>query len=291
MYKTPDNLSSERVNGGQRIKLQRGVVTGRNSEEFPRRQSHEIRLPPSCPSAGKVAISMELRPRDGFFITWTHNPSARASCRGTIERELGWPSQRVDPLFIHPTLDRTPTISPHGRFELPGARATTPSTQPPAKKLTQATHQPPPPFRENQLWKPAPLAHAFQRTKDRAPPLRMSPNLSIVFTKHLNSAATMPGRTVRRKGSQETGFRTPCRSTLGGRKTKDGWDKHKHGLQAHTKNQALPRDKQPTMFPPSTKPAPLETHHKVPHCNRHPTNPNQKRKPLLSMILPQVHLR
>jgi hypothetical protein len=97
VYKTPDNLSSERVNGGQRIKLQRGVVTGRHSEEFPRRQRHEIRLPPSCPSAGKVAISMELRPRDGFFITWTHNPSARASCRGTIERELGWPAQRVDP--------------------------------------------------------------------------------------------------------------------------------------------------------------------------------------------------
>ena len=56
-------------------------------EEFPRRQRHEIRLPPSCPSAGKIAISMELRPRDGFFITWTHNPSARASCRGTVGRD------------------------------------------------------------------------------------------------------------------------------------------------------------------------------------------------------------
>ena len=60
----------------------------------------------------------------------------------------------------------------------------------------------------------------------------------------------------------------------------------------HTrKKQALPRDKQPTMFPPNTKPAPLETHHKVPHCHRNPTSPNQKREPLLSMILPQVHLR
>jgi hypothetical protein len=31
MYKTPNNLSRKRVNGGQRIKLQRGVVTGRHS--------------------------------------------------------------------------------------------------------------------------------------------------------------------------------------------------------------------------------------------------------------------
>jgi len=31
MYKTPNNLSSEKVNGGQRIKLQRGVVTGQHS--------------------------------------------------------------------------------------------------------------------------------------------------------------------------------------------------------------------------------------------------------------------
>ena len=30
VYKTPNNLSSERVNGGQIIKLQRGVVTGRH---------------------------------------------------------------------------------------------------------------------------------------------------------------------------------------------------------------------------------------------------------------------
>jgi len=31
MYKTPNNLSSEKVNGGQRTKLQRGVVMGRHS--------------------------------------------------------------------------------------------------------------------------------------------------------------------------------------------------------------------------------------------------------------------
>ena len=103
--------------------------------------------------------------------------------------------------------------------------------------------------------------------------------INRIFTKHLNSAATMPGQTDRRKGSQETSFRTPRRNTSGERKTKDGWDKHKHGLQAHTKKQALPRDKQPTMFPPNTKPAALETHHKVPHCNQNPTAPNQKRKP------------
>jgi len=30
MYKTPNNLSSEKVNKGQRIKLQRGVVTGQH---------------------------------------------------------------------------------------------------------------------------------------------------------------------------------------------------------------------------------------------------------------------
>jgi len=79
-----------------------------------------------------------------------------------------------------------PNNFPHGRFELPGMRATTPSTQPLAKKLTQETHQPPPPFRENQLWKPTPLAHAFPLTKDQALPLWMSLNLSIIFPKHLN---------------------------------------------------------------------------------------------------------
>jgi len=31
VYKTPNGLSSEKVNGGQRIKLQRGVVTGQHS--------------------------------------------------------------------------------------------------------------------------------------------------------------------------------------------------------------------------------------------------------------------
>jgi len=31
VYKTPNNLSSEKVNGGQRIELQRGVVTGQHS--------------------------------------------------------------------------------------------------------------------------------------------------------------------------------------------------------------------------------------------------------------------
>jgi len=159
---------------------------------------------------------------EGWVFHYLDTQPFREATSRNGREGLGWPAQRVKPHFIHPVLDRTPTISPHGRFELPGARATTPSTQPPAKKLTQATHQPPPPFRENQLWKPAPLAHAFQRTKDRAPPLRMSPNLSIVFTKHLNSAATMPGRTDRRKGSQETGFPTPCRNTLGGEKQRMG---------------------------------------------------------------------
>jgi hypothetical protein len=149
-------------------------------------------------------------------------PSARASCRGTIERELWWPAHRVDPLFIHPILDRPRQFSPHGRFELQ-ARAQPLPRPNHQRKISPKQHiNRHPPFRENQLWKPAPLAHAFQRTKDRAPPLRMSPNLSIVFTKHLNSAATMPGRTVRRKGSQETGFRTPAEAHWGGEKQRMG---------------------------------------------------------------------
>ena len=59
----------------------------------------------------------------------------------------------------------------------------------------------------------------------------------------------MPGQTDRRKGSQETSFQTPYKNTSGERKTKDGWDKHKHGLQAHTKKQALPPDKQTKNVP------------------------------------------
>src|ERR1700735_1462352 len=54
-----------------------------------------------------------------------------------------------------------------------------------------------------------------------------------------STAPTMHGRTGRRKGCQETSFRTPCRNTLGERKTKDGWDKYKHGLQAHTKKTSV----------------------------------------------------
>jgi len=53
-----------------------------------------------------------------------------------------------------------------------------------------------------------------------------------------------------------------------------------------TKKQALPQDKQPTMFPPNTKLASLEIHHTIPNFNQNQTNLNQKRKPLLSMILP-----
>jgi len=156
---------------------------------------------------------------------------------------LGWPAQRVEPLFIHPLLI-TPRQSPLTEglsYQVHAQPLPRPNHQ--QKKLIQATHQPPPPFRENQLWKPAPLAHAFQQTNDQAPPLRMSPKLSIVFTKNLDSAPTIPSQIDCRKGSQETSFRAPCRNTLGERKTKDGWDKHKHGLQAHTKKQALPRDK------------------------------------------------
>ena len=94
---------------------------------------------------------------------------------------MGWTT-------LHPShTDPIPKISPHGRSELPGACATTPSTQPPTKNLTQATHQPLPPFQENQLWRPPPLlAYDFQWTKDRASPLQMSLNLSIIFPKHLN---------------------------------------------------------------------------------------------------------
>jgi len=74
---------------------------------------------------------------------------------------LGWPAQGVERLFIPPLLT-APRQSPLMEGLSYQMHETTPLTQPPAKKLTQVTHQQLLPFRENQLWKPAPLAHAFQ---------------------------------------------------------------------------------------------------------------------------------
>src|SRR3984885_13434497 len=102
----------------------------------------------------------------------------------------------------------------------------------------------------------------------------------------------MHGRTVRRKGCQETSFRTPRRNTLGEEKQRMGGTSTSMACKHKRKKQGCPKKKKQTMSPPNTKPAPLETQHPIPqHCKRNPTSPNQKRKPLLSMILPQVHLR
>ena len=101
------------------------------------------------------------------------------------------------------------------------------------------------------------------------------------------TAEQFVGRAAKKQASE------PPAETHWGKKNK-GWVGQAQAwpTSTHEKKQALPQDKQPTMFPPNTKPAPLETQHAVPqHCKRNPTNPNQKRKPLLSMILPQVHLR
>ena len=118
--------------------------------------------------------------------------------------------------------DRTLTISPHGRFELPNARATTSSTKPPAKKLTQETHQLLPPFRENQLWKPTPLAHAFQWTKDRAPLLWTSLNFihRIYQEPQLCSNHAQLNRSS--EGLPRNKLPNPLQKHIGGKKNK-GW--------------------------------------------------------------------
>jgi len=84
---------------------------------------------------------------------------------------LGWPTQWVEPLFI-PPLPTAPRKSLLGEGLSYQAR-TQPLPQPnhQQKSSPKQTHQPPPPFRESQLWKPAPLAHAFRRKKHQAPPL------------------------------------------------------------------------------------------------------------------------
>lgn len=101
------------------------------------------------------------------------------------------------------------------------------------------------------------------------------------------TAEQFVGRAAKKQASEP-----PRRNTLGEEKQRMGGTSTSMACKHTRKKQALPQDKQPTMFPPNTKPAPLETQHAVPqHCKRNPTNPNQKRKPPLSMILPQVHLR
>ena len=114
-------------------------------------------------------------------------------------------------------------------------------------------------------------------------PSTAAANESEFYPSYLPSTSTLqqprPAEQIAGRAPKKQASEPPAENTLGERKTKDGWDKHKRGLQAHTKKQALPRDKQPTMFQPNTRPAALETHHKVPHCNRNPTTPNQKRKP------------
>ena len=81
---------------------------------------------------------------------------------------------------------------------------------------------PPPPFRENQLWKPAPLAHSFQRTKVRAPPLRMCLNFFILRISRAPqpqqpcTAEQFVGRAAKKQASE------PPAETHWGKKNK-GW--------------------------------------------------------------------
>lgn len=78
----------------------------------------------SCPFAGKIAISMKLRMREGFSITWKANLSMRAY-RGTIRRtRVATPICLTTLHLFH--IDPTPKISTHWRFELSGVHATTP---------------------------------------------------------------------------------------------------------------------------------------------------------------------
>ena len=101
------------------------------------------------------------------------------------------------------------------------------------------------------------------------------------------TAEQFVGRAAKKQASEP-----PAETHWGKEKQRMGGTSTSMACKHTRKKQALPQDKQPTMFSPNTKPAPPETQHAVPqHCKRNPTNPNQKRKPLLSMILPQVHLR
>ena len=108
-----------------------------------------------------------------YLDTQPFREAMSRNCRGG----LGWPAQRVEPLFIPPSLT-TPRQSPLTEGLSYQARA-----QPLPRPNHQRKSSPKQHInrrrlfeRTNQLWKPAPLAHAFPRTKDQAPPLRMSPN-------------------------------------------------------------------------------------------------------------------
>ena len=65
----------------------------------------------SCPLAGKISISVELKPREGFSITWTPKPSARAyqgmvrSIR--VASPTGWTT--LHPSHIDPSPNNFPS--------------------------------------------------------------------------------------------------------------------------------------------------------------------------------------
>lgn len=86
MYKTPNGLSSEKVNGGQRIKLQRGVVTGQHS---------------TLEKAARDKYIDGARPtRDRDVRKSAHNETNTSPTKNpTIRRE----EQRHDPLLLFPS--------------------------------------------------------------------------------------------------------------------------------------------------------------------------------------------
>ena len=201
-------------------------------------------MPPSCPSAGKNCDLDGAQTEGWVFHYLDTQPFREAMSRNGWEG-LGWPAQRVEPLFIPPSLT-APRQSPLTEGLSYQARAQPlPRPNHQRKSSPKQTHQPPSPFRENQLWKPAPLAHAFRRTKDRAPPLRMSPNFihRIYQAPQLCSNHARPNKSS--EGLPRNKLSNPLQKQIGGKENKEWVGKSQAWLvSTHMKKQALPQDKQ-----------------------------------------------
>lgn len=155
MYKTPNNLSSERVNGGQRIELQRGVITGQHSTleraagdkyidgarplergTFAKRTTQNkdmTRVPTKNPQIQREEQRhnpLLLFPLEGEWLMRGRGIPSTVKARDKIATLMPLGGENCDlngaqpeGWVFHPSLpDRTLTISTHGRFELPSAR-------------------------------------------------------------------------------------------------------------------------------------------------------------------------
>ena len=209
----------------------------------------------------------------------------------------------TDCTALHPShIDPTPKFSPRERVEVGSTRATTPLNQPPTKRLAQANTQKP----------PAALPPPFgDETNCGGPHLPTNKRPSTAATNEpefflrISQAPRLqrpcPAEHTVGEGALEQRASEPHTKNPSGKRIKKDAGQAQASLARTGNNErelkignqqcwkSLSQEAPPRQ---SIKPALLETHRtSLDYIQSKPKLPKRKNKTLLSMILPQVHLR